>query len=257
VPCDALASTERLLRRLDGLPPGHPDRAILRTRAIEKNLPLANRLARRYAHRGEPVEDLRQIAALAMIKAADGYDPNREIPFIRYAIPSILGAIKRHFRDTTWGIQVPRRIQELDRRASLAAEELTQRWGRHPTSPELADHLRVSLAELLTATRARQAYRPVSLNAPATETDTSERPDLVHQIGDIDRGYADVDDQLALWPLLATLPRRERQILILRYYYQMTQTRIAMEVGLSQMHVSRLLRKSLLRLRARTLLSEP
>ena len=252
-PYEASASTEWLLRRRSGLPPSHPDRARLRTRAIERNLPLANRLAHRYARRGEPIEDLKQVAALAMIKAVDGYDPDREVPFITYAIPSVLGTIKRHFRDTTWGIRVPRGIQELDRSAALAAEELSQRLGRHPTNPELADHLRVSLDELLTAIGARQAHRPMSLNTPAIDPEISDCPQLIHHIGSVDRNYAEVDDKLALRPLLAALPQRERRILILRYYHQMTQARIAMEVGLSQMHVSRLLHQSLLRLRTSVL----
>jgi RNA polymerase sigma-B factor len=249
---DALETTERLLGQLDRLPPGHPDRLGLRTRAIEKNLPLATKLACRYARRGEPLEDLKQVAALALVRAVDGYDPNRQVPFVGYAVPSILGAIKRHFRDTTWGVRVPRWIQELDREAAAAAEELGQRWGRRPTNPELADHLRVSLDDLLAAVSARQAYRLVSLNTPAAETDTSDRPDLINHIGSIDSGYACVEAHVTLRPLLATLPQRERRILILRYYYQMTQARIAVEVGLSQMHVSRLLRQSLTRLQTAT-----
>jgi RNA polymerase sigma-B factor len=249
-PGDPLGATERLLRQRDALPPGHPDRARLRTRVIEKNLPLANSLARRYAGRGEPIEDLRQVAALALVKAVDGYDPDRQIPFVGYAVPSILGAIKRHFRDTTWGVRVPRWVQELDREATTTADELSQRWGRRPTSSELADYLHVSLDDLTTAITARQAYHLVSLNAPAGEADTFDHPDLINQLGSLDPQFVNVDDRLSLLPALATLPQRERRILVLRYYHRMTQARIAMEVGLSQMHVSRLLQQSITRLRS-------
>lgn len=242
--------SERLLRQRDALPPDHPDRVRLRTRVIEKNLPLANSLARRYAGRGEPLEDLRQVAALALVRAVDGYDPSRQVPFVGYAVPTILGAIKRHFRDTTWGLRVPRWVQELDQEATTTAEELSQRLGRRPTDSELADHLHVSVDDLTTALAARLTYHLVSLNTPAAESDTSDYPDLINQLGGLDPGFAGVEDRLALLPVLAALPQRERRILVLRYYHRMTQAGIAIEVGLSQMHVSRLLRQSFTRLRA-------
>jgi RNA polymerase sigma-B factor len=247
---EPLGDSERLLRQRDALPSGHPDRVTLRTRVIEKNLPLANSLARRYAGRGEPIEDLRQVAALALVKAVDGYESDRQIPFIGYAVPTILGAIKRHFRDTTWGLRVPRWVQELDQEATVTADELSQRWGRRPTNVELADHLCVSLDDLTITLAARQAYHLVSLNTPAGDSDTFDYPELVNQLGGLDPGFADVEDRLALLPVLAALPQRERRILVLRYYYRMTQARIALEVGLSQMHVSRLLRQSFAKLRS-------
>jgi RNA polymerase sigma-B factor len=249
-PVDVSATTEELLRQRDQLPADHPDRAKLRARAIEKNLPLANHLARRYAGRGELVDDLAQVAAVALIKAVDRYDPSRQTAFASYAVPSVLGALKRHFRDTAWGMRVPRSTQELVREVATAAGELSQQRGRSPTAVELADHLQVDVDDLLAAIGASQAYHLVSLNAPHAGTDSADLVDLIEVIGGTDPRYAGVDNHLLLRPLLAALPLRERRILTMRFYGQMSQTRIASEIGLSQMHVSRLLRRSLSQLRA-------
>lgn len=248
-PADAPATTEQLLRRRDDLPAGHLDRALLRARAIEENLPMANRLARRYAGRGELLDDLAQVAALALITAVDRYDPGRQVPFAAYAVPSILGALKRHFRDTTWAMRVPRSTQELTREVVIATDELSQRQGRHPTSAELADHLHVSVEELRAAVGAFHVYNLVSLNAPHTTDAGIDRIDL---LGGVDPSYAGVDDNLTLRLLLATIPPRERRILAMRFFDHMTQTQIAAEFGLSQMHVSRLLKRTLTRLRTET-----
>jgi RNA polymerase sigma-B factor len=249
-PVDAPATTEQLLCRLGNLPAEHPDRAALRARIIEKNLPLAHRLARRYAGRGELLDDLTQVAALALIKAVDSYDPKRQNPFTSYAGPSVLGALKRHFRDIVWGMRVPRRAQELAHEVAIATEELSQRRGRSPTPTELADHLHVSAAEVLIAIGASRAYHPLSLNAPDAGTGGA---DLVEFIGAIDPRYTRVDDRLALpllRPLLAALPAQERRILTMRFFGEMSQRQIAAEMGLSQMQVSRLLKRSLTRIRA-------
>ncbi|MFC6016808.1 SigB/SigF/SigG family RNA polymerase sigma factor [Plantactinospora solaniradicis] len=240
-------STEQLLRQLASLPARHPDRTRLRTRAIEENLPMANRLARRYAGRGELLDDLSQVAALALIKAVDGYDPGRQSPFVSYAVPTILGALKRHFRDTAWGMRVPRSAQELTREVGIATGELSQRWGRRPTPAELAEHLHVTVDALQVVIGARQVYHLASLNTPSSAATGVDRIDL---LGGVDPHYAHVDDRLTLRLLLAALPPRERRILALRYYGQLTQTQIATEVGVSQMHVSRLLKQTLSRLRA-------
>ena len=141
-------STEELLCQRDRLPAEHPDRAKLRARAIETNLPMANRLARRYAGRGELLDDLAQVAAIALINAVDRYDPSRQVPFAGFAIPTILGALKRHFRDTTWAMRVPRPIQELARRVPAATDELGQQLGRTPTTAELADYLQVAVDDV-------------------------------------------------------------------------------------------------------------
>ncbi|MEV4622460.1 SigB/SigF/SigG family RNA polymerase sigma factor [Asanoa sp. NPDC049573] len=246
-PGGASASTELLLCRRDNLPAGHPDRARLRARAIEDNLSLAGRLARRYAGRGEPLDDLAQVAALALITAVDRYDSSRQVPFTAYAVPTILGALKRHFRDTAWAMRVPRSTQELNQKIATATGELSHRRGRHPTAAELADHLHVTIDSLRAALRASHAYNLESLNAPHTAGTGIDRIDL---LGAIDPRYVDVDDHLTLRLLITALPDREQRILALRFFDHMTQTQIAAEIGLSQMHVSRLLKQTLTRLRA-------
>ncbi|SCG80477.1 RNA polymerase sigma-B factor [Micromonospora echinaurantiaca] len=236
-----------MLRRHAALSCDDPDRTRLRTRIIEGNLPLASRLARRYTGRGEPYDDLAQVAALALVRAVDGFDARRGTKFSSYAVPTIVGALRRHFRDTTWAMRVPRRAQELNSMVRAATTELTQRQDHHPTIVELADHLDVSVNDVLIALAASQAYRLMSLNAPQQKANDTEAMELT---GAVDPGYAGVDDHLTLLPLLAKLPPRERQILAMRFYRHMTQARIATEVGISQMHVSRLLRRSLAQLRA-------
>jgi RNA polymerase sigma-B factor len=233
------------LRRRDQLPANHPDRAKIRARAIEMNLPLARRLAHRYAGRGALLEDLSQVAALALINAVDRYDPRRQVPFAGFAAPTILGVLKRHFRDTTWAMRVPRPIQDLARSVPRAAERIGQRLSRTPTTADLAAELHATVDEVLSAVSARQNYQLPSLNRPRDDTGVN----VIDTIGAIDRRYADVDDHLSLQPLLERLPLRERRILTLRFYDHMTQTQIATEIGMSQMHVSRLLRQSLARLR--------
>ena len=245
-PVDVLMSTEELLYRRDRLSAEDPDRAKLRDRVIEQNLPMARRLARRYAGRGELLDDLTQVAAVALINAVDRYDPTRQVPFAGFATPSILGALKRHFRDTTWAIRVPRQFQELALRMPSAADELAHRCGRTPTTAELADHLQVAVSDVRAAVRVRQSYRLPSLNEPNAITGV----EVIDAVGGIDPRYAGIDDHLSLQPLFAELPLRERRILTMRFYDHMNQTQIAAEIGISQMHVSRLLRQTLTRLRA-------
>ncbi|MEH0824213.1 MULTISPECIES: SigB/SigF/SigG family RNA polymerase sigma factor [unclassified Micromonospora] len=244
----APGTREQLLRRLAALNRDDPARARLRAQIIENDLPMAGRLARRYVGRGEPYDDLAQVAALALVKAVDGFDVKRGLPFAGYAVPTILGALRRHFRDTTWDMRVPRQVQELNSRMRAVTGELTQRQGHHPSAAELADQLEVGVDEILAAVLAGQAYRLVSLDAPHHRTDDFETLAL---IGAVDPGFAQVDERLALRPLLAALPLRERRILTMRFHDHLTQKRIANEVGLSQMHVSRLLKQSLTRLRTR------
>jgi RNA polymerase sigma-B factor len=244
-PVNTSASTEELLRQRDHLPANHPDRAKLRARAIEMNLPLARRLARRYAGRGELLEDLSQVAALALINAVDRYDPRRQVPFASFAAPTILGVLKRHFRDTTWAMRVPRSIQELARRMPAAAERLSQQLARTPSTGELAADLHATVDEVLAAVAARENYHLTSLDRPRDDSGVPAS----ETIGAFDRRYAAVDDHLSIQPLLARLPLRERRILALRFNDHMTQTQIATEIGVSQMQVSRLLRQSLASLR--------
>jgi RNA polymerase sigma-B factor len=250
----ASATTEQLLRDRDELPSGHPARAIVRARVIEANMAMARRLARRYANRGELLEDLAQVAALALVRAVDGYDSTREKLFISYAIPSIVGSLKRHFRDTAWGMRVPRSTQELVLATRAASDELIQRLGRTATPVELAEHLHVTVRQVLAAQAATHAYRPQSLDAPQYRRDGG---DMMDEPGSTDPRFAAIDDQLMLRTLVRALPARERRILTLRFYDEITQAQIGTEIGVSQMHVSRLLKQTLARLRAGMTASDP
>jgi RNA polymerase sigma-B factor len=244
--------TGQLLRQRDRLPAGHPDRAKLRARVIEANLPIARNLARRYAGRGEPLDDLTQVAALALIKAVDGYDPSRQVAFASYAVPSILGALKRHFRDTAWAMRVPRRTQELTLAIAAATTDLSHQLGRSPTTADLADHLHVRVDDIVVAIAAAKAYQLTSLNTSCAAGDNGDPAELIDLLGDPDSRYARVDNHLLLRPLFAALPLRERRILTMRFFGDMSQAQIAAEIGISQMHVSRLLTQSIARLRAGT-----
>ena len=243
----ASATAEQLLHDRDDLPPGHPARAVLRARVIEANLAMARRLARRYAGRGELLEDLVQVAALALVRAVDRYDSTRENLFISYAIPSIVGSLKRHFRDAAWGMRVSRSTQQLVLATTTASGELSQRLGRSATPTELAEHLNVTVEQVWAAQAAAQAYRPQSLDAAQERLDGV---DVANVLGSADPRLAAIDDQLTVRTMVRALPDRERRILTLRFYDDMTQAQIGTVIGISQMHVSRLLKQTLARLQA-------
>jgi RNA polymerase sigma-B factor len=242
------ATVQDLLRQRADLPAGHPGRVMLRQRAIEAGLPLARRLASRYKGRGEPLDDLYQVAALALVKAVDGYDPARPSAFTSYAVATIGGGLKRHFRDTTWRVRVPRRVQEMAMALVPASASLTQQLGRSPTTPELAAHLHSAEEEVAVAVNAWRAYQPESLDALSV-SGRDDRLPLIDTIGAVDARLDAVTDRHTLQALLATLPVRQRRILVMRYVGEMTQAEIAAQVGVSQMHVSRLLQRMLTQLR--------
>ena len=244
-------SSESMLAALAKLEPGSPEFGELRARIIEDLLPLATHLAARFRNRGEPFDDLVQVANLALIKATDGFDPDRGVSFSSYAVPFIAGELKRHFRDKTWHVRVPRRLQELSLQINRATDELTQRLGRSPTIADLAKHLEIGEEETIEALEAAGAYHSLSLDAPAGGEDGAST--LVDLIGTEDTELAEVDARVALPPLLATLPAREQRILAMRFYGNLTQSQIAAEMGISQMHVSRLITKALTSLRAQLL----
>ncbi len=243
------ATAEALLRRRDALPESHPDRSAIRVRVIEDNLAMAHRLARRYSGRGQAYDDLAQAAALALVRAVDGYDTQRGIPFAGYAVPTIVGSLKRHFRDTSWAVRVPRSAQELGRRIGDATDQLHRELGRTPTTAELANTLQATPAEVLAAAVARNAYRLTSLDASHADPDY-DGLDLARRLGAPDPAYADIDNALLLRPLVAALSPRMQRILTLRFTDELTQSQIATEIGVSQMHVSRLIKKALELLRA-------
>ncbi len=216
----------------------------LRDELVAAHLGLAAAIARRFARRGEPLDDLVQVANYGLVRAVERFDPERGTSFAGFAVPTMMGEIKRHFRDHAWSGRVPRRAKELTPRLASAVEVLTGTLGRAPTVPEMAEHLGVSVDRIVEAIDAQQLYRPAALSSIAPER--GEHP----QVAEIDLGLAHVDDRITVERLLETLPQRERRIVELRFYEEMTQTQIAEIVGISQMHVSRLLRQALARLAA-------
>ncbi|BCB90689.1 RNA polymerase sigma factor SigF [Phytohabitans suffuscus] len=237
-----------LLVTLARMPQGHPDRAAVRDRAIEQLLPLAQHLARRFRDRGEPFDDLVQTATLGLIKAVDRFDPDRGTDFAGFAIPTIIGEIKRHFRDRTWAVRVPRRLQELRLMINEANSALTQDLGRSPTVAQVAAHLGISEEEVLEGMEGARAYNATSLSTPVSG-DVGGGTALGDLLGDIDPGFDTVEARATLAKALRTLPERERRIVLMRFCGNLTQQQIADQVGISQMHVSRLLARTLARLR--------
>lgn len=240
-------SAADLLNAMAALPAGHPSRAALRDRAIEAWLPLANHLAHRYSGRGEPTDDLAQTAAVGLIKAIDKFDPSRGVDFAGYAIPTIIGELKRHFRDRTWDIRVPRRLQELRLAISDANSSLLQTLGRSPTVADIAAHLKLTEEEVLEGLEGARAYNAVSLSTPTGDGDRAT--ELGDMLGGEDSEFELAELRVALGPALATLDEREQKILTLRFYGNLTQSQIAEQIGVSQMHVSRLLARTLAQLR--------
>src|SRR6266540_3062630 len=233
------AAARALLTLFGDLPAGSADHARVRDRLIEMYLPLAEYLARRFRNRGEPLDDLVQVANLGLIKSVDGYDLSRGAAFTSYAIPMIVGELKRHFRDKGWDVRVPRRLQELRLEITKATSDLSQQLGRSPTVSDIASHLGVTDEDVIEGLDSGHAYRALSLHAPvAGEEATTELADL---LGDVDPDMQGVEDREALRPLVAKLPKREQRIIAMRFFGNMTQSQIAAELGISQMHVSRLL----------------
>jgi RNA polymerase sigma-B factor len=231
VDADALVSA--LARQLETA----PDRPALRRRAIEAWLPLAQHLTRRYTGRGEPEDDLLQVAVEGLIKAVDRYDPDVSDGFAPFAIPTVLGEMKRHFRDRTWTIRPPRRLQERWADITKAKNELANRLGRAPTVADVAEHLGVSEEDVVEGLEGGQAYRATSFSAPAGPTGEAEFGDT---LGDLDRGYASVENRMALQVAWKNLSERHQTVLGLLFRDELSQAEIGTRIGVSQMHVSRL-----------------
>jgi RNA polymerase sigma-70 factor (sigma-B/F/G subfamily) len=249
-PGETLAASDELvvslLDTMSQLSAGSREHTQIRDRVVAACAPFASGLARRFAHRGEPFDDLNQVAMVGLLKAVDGYDPSRGREFIAYAKPTILGELRRHFRDRTWSMTVPRRHKEMRLALNSVREELAQRLGRSPSVAELAEQLQVGTEEVLAAIEASHAYQSVSLSTPVGDEDGITLADLV---GGTDPDLDAVEDRAALPSLIARLPEREQRILTMRFYGNMTQSQIAEWTGVSQMHVSRLLKAALGRLR--------
>ena len=219
-----------------------------REHLIEQHLPLVRSLARRYANRGEQLEDLVQVGSIGLIKAIDRFDIDRGVELATYATPNIIGEIKRHFRDRGWSIRVPRGLQELNVRLSQLLERLTVELERSPTIPELAEAADVTEEEVLEALESGQAYSTVSLSAPVGQGEDGELEPL-ESLGELEHEYEVSEDRAVLAPGLDVLDERERLIIHLRFWEGLTQSQIAAEVGVSQMHVSRLIRRALEKVR--------
>lgn len=224
-----------------------PKRSRVRDELIEMHLPLVEYLARRFRNRGEALEDLVQVATIGLIKSVDRFDASRGVEFSTYATPTVLGEIKRHFRDKGWAIRVPRRLQELKLNLGKATNLLTQNLGRSPTVAELAQHLEISEEEVIEGLESSHAYSTVSLDAPTADSDS---PSIADSLGFVDPELDVVEVRESLKPLLAQLSPRERHIIALRFFSGKTQNQIADELGVSQMHVSRILTRTLASLKA-------
>ncbi len=246
-PHDDAPDTAEAFRKLATLAPG-PERDALRAQIVEAWLPMAERLAGRFRSRGESYEDLRQVASLGLVKAVDRYDPERGNAFESYAVPTVTGEIKRHFRDHMWTLHVPRRVQDLRNRVRFATQDLSQTIsGRRPTVAEIAAHANMSEEDVQVGLEALESFTALSLDAelPGSEDGYS----LSDALGAPDPALDTVVDREAVKPRLAALPERERAILYMRFFGDMTQSRIAEQLGISQMHVSRLISRCCDRLR--------
>ncbi len=222
----------------------------LRDELVEDHAPLAHFLARRFAHRGEPLDDLDQVALVGLLKAVERFDPGRGLQFSTFATPTILGELKRHFRDRGWTVRVPRRVQELHLQMGRIVAAMSQEQGRSPMPAEVAARAGVSEEDVLEALEAGSLYRLVSLDGPSNHDHEDDNLELAARLGADDTRFEQLEDRAELVEMLRVLPDRERRIVELRFFESMTQSEIAEQVGISQMHVSRLLSRSLEQLRS-------
>lgn len=236
-----------MFRTLQGLEQGSAKFLRQRDSIVERCLPLADHIARRFDGRGEPRDDLVQVARVGLVNAVIRFDVDAGSDFVSFAVPTIMGEVRRHFRDNSWSVKVPRRLKELHLRLGAANAELSQKLGRAPTPSELAAELEMDREEIVEGLVAGSSYNTLSIDGAGGGTE--EAPAIADTLGDVDLNLDQIENRESLRPLLASLPERERQVLLLRFFESMTQTQIAERVGISQMHVSRLLAKSLTRLR--------
>ncbi len=248
------ARARALFAEMASLPADSARRQAIRDELVETHLPLVEYLARRFRNRGELHDDLVQVATIGLIKSVDRFDLERGVEFSTYATPTIVGEIKRHFRDKGWAIRVPRRLQELKLSLAKATSELAQRNGRSPTVAELATFLGMSEDDVLEGLESANAYSTISLDTP--DSGDSDALAVADTLGTVDESLEGVEYRESLKPLLDQLPSREKRILLLRFFGNMTQSQIAAELGISQMHVSRLLARTLAQLREGLLVEE-
>jgi len=242
---DDLRSADReMFEQLAALEAGTSEHEQIRAVLIERHLPLVAFMARKFADRGEPLDDLIQVGTIGLIKAIDRFEISKGFEFSTFATPTIVGEIKRHFRDKTWAVRVPRRLQELGASVTKATNELTHKLDRSPTPKEIAKHLGITVDEVAEALESNAAYSTVSLDV-TSDTSTS----IGDSFGALDEALEGVEYRESLKPLLAELDDREKRILQMRFFENLSQSQIAAELGISQMHVSRILNKVLSHLR--------
>lgn len=245
MPKDDLRSADReMFEQLAALEAGTDEHERIRAALIERHLPLVAFMARKFADRGEPLDDLIQVGTIGLIKAVDRFEISKGFEFSTFATPTIVGEIKRHFRDKTWAVRVPRRLQELGALVTRATTELTHKLDRSPTPKEIAKHLGITVDEVAEALESNAAYSTVSLDV-TSDTSTS----IGETFGALDEALEGVEYRESLKPLLAQLDDREKRILQMRFFDNLSQSQIATELGISQMHVSRILSKVLIHLR--------
>ncbi|MEU2789275.1 RNA polymerase sigma factor SigF [Streptomyces sp. NPDC007100] len=253
-PLDARALSKTLFERLESLEEGTHEFAYVRNTLVELNLALVKFAASRFRSRSEPMEDIVQVGTIGLIKAIDRFELSRGVEFPTFAMPTIVGEIKRFFRDTSWSVRVPRRLQELRLDLAKAGDELAQKLDRSPTVSELAERLGITNEEVVEGMAASNAYTASSLDAQPEEDDNEGA--LADRIGYEDHGLEGIEYVESLKPLIAELPPRDRKILSLRFVANMTQSEIGEELNISQMHVSRLLSRTLVKLRKGLMVEE-
>lgn len=242
------ADVADMFRSLADMPAGSPKFQRQRDRIVERCLPLADHIARRFDGRGEPRDDLLQVARVGLVNAVIRFDVEAGSDFVSFAVPTIMGEVRRYFRDNSWSLKVPRRLKELHLRLGAATAEMSQRLGRAPTATELAKELDLDRQEVVEGLVAGSSYNTLSIDSGGGG-DSEDSPAIADTLGDLDANLDQIENREALRPLLASLPERERTVLILRFFESLTQTQIAERIGVSQMHVSRLLARALMRLR--------
>lgn len=252
---DDYAHLHPLLEEFAGLAPTAPRKEYLREELVTGYLPLAEHVAQRFSGRGVAKEDLVQVARLGLVNAVDRFDPAKGGEFLAFAVPTVMGEVRRYFRDAGWVLRVPRRLKDLHISISNASSTLSQRLGRAPTPSEIAEHVGLSRDEVYEGLEAGHAYHSMSLDEVISgDTDDLELGDT---LGEQDTAFEGVENHETLQPLVQRLPERERKILVLRFTHNLTQTQIAERVGISQMHVSRLLSRTLQQLREGLLATPP
>ena len=236
-----------MFREMEGLSEDSAKFSRQRDRIVERCLPLADHIARRFDGRGEPRDDLVQVARVGLVNAVIRFNVDAGSDFVSFAVPTIMGEFRRNFLDNSWSVKVPRRLKELHLRLGAATAELSQRLGRAPTPTELAAELEMDRDEVVEGLVAGSSYNTLSIDSGGSGSD--DAPAITDTLGDVDLSLDQIENRETWRPLLDALPERERTVLVLRFFESLTQTQIAERVGISQMHVSRLLAKSLARLR--------